>query len=104
MATAIDYRHDDEGDLVISSTGDFERIESDQQASILIINTAQGSWKTHPFCGVGIKQYMGSSGSNLVMKRELTIQHVADGYRVNEITVRDYSNFYLDIERTNNGD
>lgn len=99
---ATDYKLDDDGDLSISSTGDFIRIESDQQASMLITNTAQGSWKRHPFCGVGIKKYKGSSGTNLVMKRELTVQHVADGFRVNGITVKDYSNFYLDIERINN--
>ena len=98
---ATDYKLDDDGDLVISSTGDFTRIESDQQASLLIINTAQGSWKRHPFCGVGIKKYQGSSGTSLVMKRELTIQHQADGYRLYSISVKDYATFYLDIDSIN---
>jgi hypothetical protein len=89
---------------VISSTGDFERTESDQQASILILNTSQGGWKFHPFCGVGIKKYKGSSGTNLEMKREITVQHQADGYKVNSIIVKDYSDFYIDLERINNGD
>jgi hypothetical protein len=104
MATAIDYKLTDDGDLYISSTGDFERTESDQQASILILNTNQGSWKFAPFCGVGINQYKGSSGTNLVMKREITVQHQADGFKVNSIIVKDYSDFYLDIERVNNND
>ena len=77
-----DYKLDDNMDLVFSN-GDFSRISDDQcnqQASILILNTNQGSWKFHPFCGVGIKQYEGSSGMGLIMKREIRVQHLADGF------------------------
>jgi hypothetical protein len=97
MATAKDYLLNDDLDLVIAN-GDFKKGPSDQQASILLLNTNVGAWKYHPFCGMGIKKYMGSSGTELKMKREITVQHEADGMRMNEIYVKDFK-FYLNFSR-----
>lgn len=99
MAKATDILLDDDMDYQISSTGDFTIGESDQQSAILVLNTNQGSWKFHPICGMGISKYEGSSGTQAVMKREMSVQLQADGFKIKSIIVKDYSEFYLDINR-----
>lgn len=99
---AIDYKLSETGDLEFEN-GDFKRTISDQQSAVLVLNTNKGSWKYHPFCGMGIRNYMGSSGTNLQMKREMIVQLQADGYIVNDIVIKNYDDFYLDIERKENG-
>jgi hypothetical protein len=78
---------DDNLDLVIDK-GDFKVGESDQQSQVLIINTNLGDWKQFPLTGVGINQYLGSSGQSDVIKRAIGIQLSADGFKVNEVIVR----------------
>lgn len=78
MAQAKDYKSDSSLDLVISN-GDFVRTPSDQQASLLLMNFNIGSLKFHPFAGMGIKRYEGSDGTQLIMKRNIIVQHKADG-------------------------
>lgn len=98
MAKAQDYLLTDDLDLQ-TSNGDFVKGASDQTASILLINTNVGSWKAHPFCGMGIRKYLGSSNTQQVIKRELIVQHAADGLKMNNVIVKDYSTFYLDFKR-----
>ena len=99
MAKATDILLDDDMDYQISSTGDFLIGESDQQSTILVLNTNQGSWKFHPICGLGISKYVGSTGTQSVMKRDISIQLQADGFKINSILVKEYDDFYLDIDR-----
>ncbi len=94
---AKDYLLDDDLDLKILN-GDFVKGPSDQNASILLLNTSQGHWKDAPFCGMGIKKYEGSSGTQQIMKREIIVQHIADGMR-GTCFVRDYSTFDLAFTR-----
>jgi hypothetical protein len=102
-----DYKLDNNADLVFEN-GDFAKVTDDQcnqQASILILNTNKGAWKFSPLCGVGIKQYQGSSGMGLIMKREIKIQHQMDGFNKCEVIQAGENNFdfYLNLERQENG-
>lgn len=99
--TSTDYKLDSTADLLIEN-GDFARTDASQQSVILVLNTNTGAWKWSPFTGMGIKQYKGATGVNLKMRREMIVQLEADGYKVNEIMVKDYDDFYLDIERPSN--
>lgn len=98
---SIDYKLTEDLDLEIEN-GDFKRTigeQCDQQASLLIINTGTGSWKNHPLCGMGIDKYKNSSGMSQTMKREMSVQHEADGFTVNSIIVREIDDFFIDAER-----
>lgn len=97
MALAKDYLLDDDLDLNITG-GDFEKGASDQTASILLLNTYIGQWKESPFCGMGIARYKGSSNTSQIMKREITVQHQADGMK-GQAYVKNYSEFSLAFTR-----
>ena len=95
---ATDILLDDDMNYQIEN-GDFKIGESDYQSATLVLNTNEGSWKGQPFCGMGIAKYEGAANAQLQMKREIMIQLRADGFRVNSVIIKDYSNFYLDIDR-----
>ena len=97
MAKAKDIILDDDMEYVITN-GDFTISESDQQSVILVLNTNQGSWKFHPLCGMGISKYIGSSNSQAIMKREMSVQLQADGYKINSIIIKDYDDFYIILQ------
>lgn len=97
MATATDYKSNDSFDLVISN-GDFVRTASDQQSSLLLIISNIGSWKFHPFAGMGIKRYEGSTGTELTIKRNISVQHAADGMKVKKIFSKNFQ-FWIDFSR-----
>jgi len=84
MATVKDIMIDDDADLVIKN-GDFYVADSDQQHVTLIINTSPGHWKKFPTCGVGIINYLASSGKGAELKRSINVQLDADGYKVNRV-------------------
>lgn len=98
MATATDVLLEDNGDYQIQN-GDFKVGASDQQSTVLVLNDNLGSWKFHPFCGMGIGKYIGSSGTQQIIKREIAVQLRADGFKINSIIVKNYDDFYLDHER-----
>jgi len=85
MAKAHDIRLDDNGDLFIDSGGDFEISESDTRHVDDIIDSYIGHWKEFPTVGVGIKRKQSQSGSIQRVSREIKIQLIADGYRVDGI-------------------
>lgn len=89
----------DDNDLIINSTGDFDVKESDQQHVILLINTFLGQWKQDPLVGVGIINYLASSGQQQTLRREITVQMIADGYDVKEIILKDNALYYIDANR-----
>ena len=90
---------DDDNDLVINSLGDFDVKDSDQQHVVLLINTFIGQWKQFPYCGVGIIRYLNSSGQQQTLRRNITVQMIADGYKVNEIILKENSLYYIDAKR-----
>jgi hypothetical protein len=98
---ATDILLDDDLDITISDSGDFKVTESDYQSSVLVLNTYLGAWKQHPLCGMGIVRYKGSSGQQLQIRREISVQLQADGYKINSVIVKDFDNLYYDIERIN---
>lgn len=98
---ATDIILDDNLDLTIDSSGDFKVGASDYQSSVLIINTSSGNWFFNPVCGFGIVQYKGSTGTQLEMRRGMSVQLMADGFKINSIIVKDYDDFYFDLERIN---
>lgn len=101
MATKVkDYKLDEDFDLFIGSNGDFKQAPSDQNSSILLLNTNVGAWKQSPFCGANLAKYEGSTGTQAQMRRDITVQHEADGFKVNAVIVKNYSEFYLDIIRS----
>ncbi len=93
---------DENNDLIINQFGDFDVKESDQQHVVLIINTFQGNWKQYPLLGVGIINYLRSSGQQQVLRRNITVQMIADGYQVNEIILKDNAIYYIDAKRITN--
>lgn len=62
--------------------GDFAIAESDVQHIDDTINAFPGWWKNFPADGVGIFQYLNSSGQEQTIKRALTINLQSDGYIV----------------------
>jgi len=91
----------DLGDLDIVN-GDFSVKDSDQQHVILIINTFVGNWKQYPLLGVGILNYLASSGKTQELKRNIGLQLESDGYKVNEIILTqsgEYYNYSIDANR-----
>jgi len=102
MATVKDIILDDDLDLKIVN-GDFVINESDQQSIELILNSFPGAWKEFPTCGIGIKQYQASSGQSLNLKRNISVQLEADGFKVNGVNVKpnniDEFDCFLDVER-----
>lgn len=97
--TATDLLLDDNLDLTISTSGDLKVSASDYQSSVLIINTYSGNWKLNPVCGVGIVRYKGSSGTQQQIKRDIQVQLIADGFRINSCVVRSDTEFNYDLER-----
>lgn len=88
---AKDIILDDSGDLEFSN-GDIVVKTSDEQHAVLIVNTKVGSWKQKPLVGVGINDYLGSSGLNLKLKRNILIQMQADGFSNVDVTLISDSN------------
>lgn len=83
-----DIKLDDDFDLVIEN-GDFKVSSSDMQHIQLICITDLGHWKQFPLMGVGIQKYIASSGQQEALKRAINIQLAADGYKVNQVLVKD---------------
>lgn len=88
----------DDLDLLFTN-GDFAVGDSENQNQILIIKNNTGSFKEFPLVGVGIDKYIKSSGKEDEIKRLVTIQLVADGYRVNKILIDSNFNIYIDATR-----
>lgn len=88
------------GDLECNN-GDFKNGFSDEQHQVDIIQSNAGSWKQYPLCGVGINNYLNSSGATMQLKKEITTQLTVDGYSVNEIVfeTNEVDNFTVDAIR-----
>jgi hypothetical protein len=62
--------------------GDFGISESDEQHVSDTISAFPGWWKQNPADGVGILQYLNSSGQEQTLSRSMKIQLSSDGYSV----------------------
>jgi len=97
-----DITLDDNFDLIIEN-GDFKVSDSDMQHIQLICITNLGHWKQFPLLGVGIEQYIASSGQTDALKRAINVQLAADGYKVNDILVQGTNEnftYSIDAERS----
>lgn len=83
-----DFRTNDDGDLYFDpTTGDFQVTPSDEQHMGDIIQSFPGDWKQWPQVGVGASAYLGSSGQQQELSREVIVQLKADGYSVAAPTI-----------------
>lgn len=98
MATAkdIDLTEDLDLNIVI---GDFKVSESDQNHIINICKVNVGGYKQFPLLGVGIDSYVGSVGQQQLLKRSISVQLESDGFKINEIKIKEGDNYYIDAER-----
>jgi hypothetical protein len=62
--------------------GDFAIAYSDQQHVSDTLAAFPGWWKQFPADGVGILQYLGSTGQEQTIERSVKIQLSGDGYKV----------------------
>lgn len=97
MAVDVKFLNDDL--FIDGATGDFDFFQSDPQHVKDIITSWAGWWKEFPTVGVGIKQYLGRSGSVQFLKREIKVNLKADGYRADKIIVNDDSTVFVTGER-----
>ena len=74
-----DFLQDSDGDILITD-GDFVIGDSDNDHIVDIINSNQGDWKEFILCGVGIDNYLNSSGMQLQLKKNIITQLGIDGY------------------------
>lgn len=81
--------------------GDFVISDSDSQHQEDIISENIGSYKQYPVLGVGIIQYLNSSGSQGILRRSIQLQLEADGYYIKSILFNDanVTSFTVDAER-----
>ena len=70
---------DETGDLVFTN-GDFKVSTSDEQDCILLVNTSAGAWKQYPTVGVGIFNYLGSTGQTAALRKAIVEQMTADRF------------------------
>jgi hypothetical protein len=91
----------DEGKLKFVN-GDFQADFSDPQHQEDIINQGIGSYKQYPLTGVGVRNYQGSSGMELNLKKGIQKQLSSDGYSVNNVkfSKSGVSDFTVDAERS----
>jgi hypothetical protein len=73
-------------DLLIDN-GDFAIGESDEQHIVDTINAFPGWWKEDAPDGVGLLQYIRSSGKQQEIARSVKLQLQSDGYQVSNPTV-----------------
>jgi hypothetical protein len=100
MATAKDILLDN--DDLIFANGDFSISDSDQQHIQDIVFENTGAYKQYPLVGVGIINYLNSSGAQLILTRNIKSQLETDGYRVDSVkfSENDVSNFTVDAVRS----
>jgi hypothetical protein len=86
MAQRYDYEMTDNGDIKITNN-DFRLVPSDTQHVQDTINAHAGWWKENFTDGVGISNYLNSSGNQQELERSIKIQLQIDDYVVNNPSV-----------------
>lgn len=97
MATAKDFLQDSTGDALISDN-DFVIGFSDDDHIIDIINSNAGDWKEYIFCGVGIDNYLNSSGAQLQLKKQILLQLAQDGFSSITVNFTDNNSSNFDVD------
>ena len=97
MATAKDFLQDNTGDILIKDN-DFVIGNSDEDHIIDIINSNQGDWKEYIFCGVGIDNFLNSSGAQLQLRKQILQQLTADGYSSVSVVFTDNNTTNFDVD------
>jgi hypothetical protein len=87
MPKVKDFLEDEDGDLMIKN-GDLVIGYSDKQHIKDITVASIGWWKQFPMVGVGIMNYLNSSGKQQELERIARIQYTADGYTVGNPKVK----------------
>jgi hypothetical protein len=84
--------------------GDFVFSDSDLQHQEDIISENIGSYKQYPTLGVGIINYLNSSGMQGILRRSIQINLQSDGYFVKEVRFKNNNanEFTVDAERRAN--
>ena len=78
---AYDLATDTDGDILIDPiTGDFKILPSDKQHVSDILQSFAGWWKQFPLLGVGVMNFVNSSGQNDNLSRLIKINLQSDGY------------------------
>lgn len=88
MAKARDLKLQNNDIFIDPNTGDFVIHDSDPQHVEDIVFSYAGHWKEFPTVGVGIKKYLGSPGSVQIAKRAVLVHLEADGYRIDNVTLK----------------
>jgi hypothetical protein len=96
MLDATDLLQDTDGDLLIEN-GDFKIGASDNQHQEDIIGAYPGDWKQFPLVGVGINDYSGSTGMKATVESQIRQQLIADGYKINLLSVNLNTSGKIDI-------
>lgn len=68
--------------------GDFMAAESDQQHIEDIIGSFIGEWKEFPYIGVGVEDYINSTGEEQELARQIKLQLQADGYSAENAKIK----------------
>ena len=97
MATAKDFLQDSDGDALIMNN-DFIIGSSDEDHIVDIINSTQGDWKEYIFCGVGIDNYLNSSGAQLQLKKQILLQLAQDGFSSITVNFSDTNSSNFDVD------
>jgi len=85
MAKARDIKQEN-NDLFINESGDFEAVFSDVQHVEDIVSSAPGWWKRTPTVGVNILLFLAGAASSFQrLVRQIKIQLGADGYRIDKV-------------------
>lgn len=92
-----DFLQDTDGDLLIRN-GDFVIGDSDKQNIADIIESYPGWWKEFPTVGVGIKDYLNSSGKVQELKSRIILQLQGDGFTVESPEVTELPDGNLQIK------
>ena len=79
-AKRYDLKLDDDGDLFISSAGDFVFAPSDEQHTDDVIRAGPCWWKQYPDNGVNIGVYANGSFDKQTLQKNIKVQLQADGY------------------------
>lgn len=84
----IDYKVTDGNDLFIDATAnDFKQVPSDKFHVRNILQSDLGHFHWSPLLGVGALSDLNSPRSFLSLKRKITEQLQADGYRLEEVQI-----------------
>ena len=86
--------HNELGDIVIRN-GTMATGTTDEQNAQLIVLAEKGEFKEYPQLGVGISQFLKSTGRENELLRTIRIQLALDGIRPKQLT---YQNAILHLE------